>query len=52
MKDMLQARHIGISRQDEALMLQTIGVNNLDELIDETIPASIRLKIDTASSKE
>src|SRR5665647_205668 len=43
MKDLLQARHIGISEKDEAIMLQTIGVNNLDELITQTIPSSIRL---------
>jgi len=43
MKDLLQSRHIGISEQDEAFMLQTVGVKNLDELIDQTIPASIRL---------
>src|ERR1035437_8459244 len=43
MKDLLQARHIGISEQDEALMLLTVGVNNLDELIAQTIPNSIRL---------
>jgi len=44
MKDLLQARHIGVSEQDEALMLQTVGANSLDELINQTIPASIRLK--------
>ncbi|MFA6581456.1 MAG: aminomethyl-transferring glycine dehydrogenase, partial [Paludibacter sp.] len=43
MKDLLQARHIGISEKDEAIMLQTIGVNNLDELITQTIPSTIRL---------
>jgi glycine dehydrogenase len=43
MKDLLQARHIGISEQDEAIMFQTIGVKNLDELIEQTIPATIRL---------
>jgi glycine dehydrogenase len=43
MKDMLQNRHTGISEQDEATMLQTVGVENLDILIDQTIPASIRL---------
>jgi len=43
MKDLLQYRHIGISEKDEARMLQTIGVNNLDELIAQTIPSSIRL---------
>ena len=36
-------RHIG-PRQDEILhMLEKIGVNTLDELIDKTVPASIRL---------
>lgn len=44
MKDLLQARHIGVSEQDEAYMLQTIGVKSLDELIEQTIPASIRLE--------
>jgi glycine dehydrogenase len=44
MKDMLKNRHIGVSEKDEALMLQTIGVNTLDELIDQTIPANIRLE--------
>ena len=41
---MLQARHIGISAQDEASMLQTVGVSTLDELIEQTIPSSIRLQ--------
>ena len=44
MKDMLQARHIGISAQDEATMLQTVGVTTLDKLIDQTIPSAIRLQ--------
>ncbi|HEY5507384.1 MAG TPA: aminomethyl-transferring glycine dehydrogenase [Paludibacter sp.] len=43
MKNLLQARHIGISEQDEAQMLQIIGVNTLDELIEQTIPSAIRL---------
>jgi len=43
MKDLLQARHIGISEQDEAFMLQAVGAKSLDELISQTIPASIRL---------
>ena len=46
MKDLLQSRHIGVSEQDEAFMLQTVGVKNLDELMDQTIPASIRLEED------
>ena len=41
---MLQARHIGISAQDEASMLQTVGVSTLDELIEQTIPSSIRIQ--------
>ncbi len=44
MKDMLQARHIGITEQEEAHMLQTINVLSLDELIDQTIPSDIRLE--------
>ncbi len=36
-------RHIGISPTDEKQMLETIGVTSLDALIEETIPASIRL---------
>lgn len=42
--DLLACRHIGISEKEEALMLQKIGVGSLDELIDKTIPANIRLK--------
>ena len=42
--DLLASRHIGINEQDTALMLHKIGVNSLDELIDKTIPANIRLK--------
>lgn len=37
-------RHIGISKKDEEQMLRKIGVASLDELIDKTIPADIRLK--------
>ena len=42
--DLLACRHIGISEKDEEKMLQKIGVGSLDELIDKTIPANIRLK--------
>lgn len=42
--DLLAYRHIGISEKDEEKMLQKIGVKSLDELIDKTIPANIRLK--------
>ncbi|MFZ4583407.1 MAG: aminomethyl-transferring glycine dehydrogenase subunit GcvPA, partial [Paludibacter sp.] len=44
MKDMLQNRHIGISENEEALMLEKIGVSSLEELINQTIPADIRLQ--------
>jgi glycine dehydrogenase len=37
-------RHIGPSTKDVKVMLEKIGVSSLDELIDKTIPKSIRLK--------
>lgn len=40
----LAPRHIGIQDSELPGMLRTIGVNSLDELIDKTIPANIRLK--------
>lgn len=39
-----QDRHIGINQEDEKLMLSKLGVKSLDELIDQTIPADIRIK--------
>ena len=42
--DLLASRHIGINAQEEEVMLRKIGVSSLDELIDKTIPADIRLK--------
>lgn len=42
--DYLFQRHIGISPSDEAAMLQKIGVDTLDELIDRTLPKNIRLQ--------
>ena len=38
------SRHIGISEKDIEVMLRKIGVDTLDELINKTIPANIRLK--------
>src|SRR5688572_21345463 len=35
-------RHVGPRPDDLAHMLDTIGVGTLDELIDQTVPASIR----------
>lgn len=37
-------RHIGPSEAEISSMLEKIGINSLDELINQTIPASIRLK--------
>ncbi|MCH3884339.1 aminomethyl-transferring glycine dehydrogenase [Tenacibaculum aquimarinum] len=39
-----QLRHIGPRKKDQSKMLETIGVNSLDQLIFETIPDDIRLK--------
>ena len=37
-------RHIGPSETETAAMLQTIGMSSIEELISQTIPASIRLE--------
>lgn len=42
--DKFEARHIGPNKSDMLEMAKACGVNSVDELIDETIPASIRLK--------
>ncbi|WP_369047799.1 aminomethyl-transferring glycine dehydrogenase [Tenacibaculum sp. UWU-22] len=42
--NLFQARHIGPRKKDQELMLKTIGVDNLEQLIYETIPDDIRLK--------
>ncbi|MRI02373.1 aminomethyl-transferring glycine dehydrogenase [Kriegella sp. EG-1] len=42
--DSFALRHIGIGKKDYPKMFKTIGVNNLDQLISETIPNDIRLK--------
>jgi len=42
--DKFTSRHNGPRESDIALMLKKIGVNSIDELIDQTIPAAIRLK--------
>jgi len=38
-----QERHIGTSASERAIMLSKIGVQSLDQLIDETVPSNIRL---------
>ena len=37
-------RHNGINEAEKAKMLETLGVSSIEELIDQTIPADIRLK--------
>lgn len=43
-QDIFADRHIGPREKDIAPMLKTIGVGSIDELIEKTIPASIRMK--------
>ncbi len=43
-KDLFEKRHIGPSADETAEMLKVIGYNSLDELIDDTVPAQIKLK--------
>ena len=38
-----KSRHIGITAEDQKIMLDVIGVSSLDELIDQTIPLDIRI---------
>ncbi len=42
--DQFVNRHIGTTGPDLSAMLQTLGVNSLDELIDQTVPSHIRRK--------
>ncbi|MEM1218359.1 MAG: aminomethyl-transferring glycine dehydrogenase [Bacteroidota bacterium] len=44
--DQFANRHIGISSDDRDAMLQAIGVESLDQLIDETVPSQIRVSED------
>ena len=42
-ESLFSKRHLGTNRKTQREMLQTIGVPDLDTLIDQTIPPSIRL---------
>ena len=42
--DFANRRHIGPSPEEISDMLRVVGVTNLDQLIDETVPAGIRQK--------
>ena len=44
--DSFALRHIGPRRNDLPKMLQIIGVESMEQLIDETIPSDIRLQED------
>ncbi len=44
MQNSLEPRHIGLSQADEQHMLEAIGATNLEELIEQIIPANIRLQ--------
>lgn len=37
-------RHIGISEEDEKMMLSKLGLNTIEDLIEQTIPQNILLK--------
>jgi len=42
-----EARHNGPRQEEMNHMLKAIGVSTLDELIDHTVPAAIRLSAGT-----
>ncbi|MEM1322885.1 MAG: aminomethyl-transferring glycine dehydrogenase [Bacteroidota bacterium] len=42
--DQFSRRHIGIGEEETEMMLRQIGVESMDQLIDETVPSSIRMK--------
>lgn len=43
-KDIFVSRHVGPRQEEISSMLKKIGAASLDELIEQTIPSSIRLK--------
>ncbi|MBR9861041.1 aminomethyl-transferring glycine dehydrogenase [bacterium] len=45
-KEHFADRHNGLSNEEQESMLKFMGLNSIDELIDKTIPAEIRLKSD------
>ncbi len=42
--DLFPMRHIGPSQKDVEEMLEAVGASSLEDLIDQTVPASIRLR--------
>ncbi len=43
MQNYLEPRHIGLNKADEQQMLATVGASSVQELIEQIIPADIRL---------
>ncbi len=43
-KEAFEGRHIAPNANDTQKMLETVGVKSIDQLIEETVPAKIRLK--------
>ena len=43
-QEKFEQRHIAPNSEDTSKMLGTLGLNTLDELIDQTVPSNIRLK--------
>jgi len=43
-QEKFEQRHIAPNEHDTTKMLETIGVNSIDELISQTVPSNIRLK--------
>ena len=43
-KEKFSDRHLGPDEKEKAEMLKTIGADSIEQLIDQTIPANIRLK--------
>ncbi|WP_026896896.1 aminomethyl-transferring glycine dehydrogenase [Daejeonella oryzae] len=43
-QEKFEQRHIAPNQQDTASMLETVGVSSMDQLIEQTVPAQIRLK--------
>ncbi len=48
--DAFGRRHIGTTRDDQALMLATLGYDSLDALVDAAVPSSIQMREVISSS--
>lgn len=43
-QEQFKTRHIGPDQHEQEMMLEVIGLKSIDELIEKTVPSSIRLK--------